>query len=110
MTDLIFSDDFDSDATIDKYATGDHGYKWYVTARWGNGTATTDDYSVEDGILSLHRGTTPNNITLSTMDINTGNGFSWNTGYLEFRVRVVDADGAQVHNVGNVPAVWSFPV
>lgn len=109
MTDLIFSDDFNSDATIDKYATGDHGYKWYVTANWGNGTATTDDYSVTDGILSLHRKSTPNNITLSTMDINTGNGFSWNTGYLEFRVRVVDADGAQVNNVGNVPAVWSFP-
>ncbi|MBR2406358.1 MAG: Ig-like domain-containing protein [Clostridia bacterium] len=110
MTNLIFSDDFDSDKTIDKYATGDHGYKWYVTAKWGNGTAQPDDYTVKDGILKLHRGSTPNNITLSTMDINTGNGFSWNTGYLEFRLRVVDADGAQVHNVGNVPAVWSFPM
>ncbi len=108
MTELIFSDDFSSDATIDKYATGDAGFKWYVTRQWGNGTAQPSDYSVKDGILTLHQATTANNITLSTMDINTGNGFSWNTGYLEVRLRVVDADGRQNYG-GNIPAIWSFP-
>ena len=109
MTDLIFSDSFDTLDTIDMYATGDAGYKWYVTRRWGNGTAQPSDYSIKDGILTLHQATTPNNITLSTMDINTGNGFSWNTGYLEVRFRIPDADGRQVNDAGNIPTIWSFP-
>ena len=109
MTDLIFSDDFDTLDTIDMYATGDAGYKWYVTRRWGNGTAQPSDYSIKDGIITLHQTTTPNNITLSTMDINTGNGFSWNTGYLEVRFRIPDADGRQTNNAGNIPTIWSFP-
>ncbi len=110
MTDLIFSDDFDTINSIDRYATGDAGYKWYVTRRWGNGTAQPDEYSVANGILTLHQSSSANNITLSTMDVDTGNGFSWNTGYLEVRFRIPDADGRQVNNAGNIPAIWSFPV
>lgn len=110
MEDLTFVDEFDSDSTIDKYATGKDGYKWYVTRQWNAGTVTPNDYTVKDGIISLHDNNPVFNITLSTMDINTKVGWTYNLGYLETRLRIVEPN---LHEYmpgmsGGIPAIWSF--
>ncbi len=110
MEDLTFVDEFDSDSTIDKYATGKDGYKWYVTRQWNAGTVTPNDYTVKDGIIRLHDNNPVFNITLSTMDINTKVGWTYNLGYLETRLRIVEPN---LHEYmpgmsGGIPAIWSF--
>ena len=111
MTKLTFSDEFTTDATIDKYATGKDGYKWYVNRQWSASTVTPNDYTVKDGVITLHANEPTYNITLSTMDGDTGVGFSYRMGYLEVKLRIPKpehdhtADGA----TGGIPAVWSFP-
>ena len=101
---LIFSDEFDSIDSIDTLATGAEGYKWYVTRNWAAGTVTREEYDVEDGILTL-KNDGSYGITLSSVDVNTGNGFGWNKGYLEVRLRIPKPEVT-----GGGPNVWSFPI
>ncbi|MBP3435232.1 MAG: Ig-like domain-containing protein, partial [Clostridia bacterium] len=106
MDKLIFSDEFDSIDTIDAGATGLEYYKWYVTRQWGDPTVARDAYDVEDGILTIKDGTSSYGITLTTVDVNTHNGFAWNKGYLEVRMCIPtprDTYGGSV-------TVWSFPL
>ena len=111
MTNLTFSDDFDSYDSIDRYATGKDGYKWYVNRQWSASTVTPNDYTIKDGVIRLHANEPTYNITLSTLDAKTGNGFSYRMGYMEVRLRIVkptydrEAPGA----TGGIPAVWGFP-
>lgn len=105
MDKLIFSDEFDSIDTIDTAATGDEGYNWYVTRQWSAPTVTRDAYDVKDGILTIHNPVPTYGITLTSVDVNTHNGFSWNKGYLEVRLCIPtprDTYGGSV-------TVWSFP-
>ena len=104
MDRLIFSDEFDTIDTIDTLATGAEGYKWYVTRNWGAGTVTRDAYDIEDGILTL-KNKNKYGITLSSVDINTQNGFSWNKGYLEVRLRIPHPETDE-----GGPNVWSLPL
>ena len=104
MDRLIFSDEFDSIGSIDTTASGAEGYKWYVTRNWSAGTVTRDEYDVEDGILTL-KNDGSYGITLSTVDVNTHNGFGWNKGYLEVRLRIPKPEVT-----GGGPNVWSFPL
>ncbi len=106
MDHLIFSDEFDSIDSIDVGATGAEYYKWYVTRQWSAPTVTRDAYDVKDGILSIHNPVPTYGITLTTVDVNTHNGFAWNKGYLEVRLCIPtprDYFGGSV-------TVWSFPV
>ena len=105
MDHLIFSDEFDSIDSIDTLATGAEGYKWYVTRNWSAGTVTRDAYEVENGILTLADKHSTYGITLTTVDINTQNGFSWNKGYLEVRLRIPHPEVT-----GGGPTVWSLPL
>lgn len=105
MSNLVFSDDFDSLSTVDTTAGGALGYKWYVTRPFGASTLTTDDYSVSDGVLSLHLAVPTYNYGLSTVDMGTRNGFTYNKGYLEMRIRI-----PQFNTEGEgIPAVWGMP-
>lgn len=104
MDRLIFSDEFDSIDSIDTMATGAEGYKWYVTRNWSAGTVTRDAYDVEEGILTLKNPNTYG-ITLTSVDVNTHNGFSWNKGYLEVRLRIPNPEVT-----GGGPNVWSLPL
>ncbi len=101
---LVFSDEFDSIDSIDTLATGAEGYKWYVTRNWSAGTVTRDEYDIKDGILTL-KNDGSYGITLSTVDVNTHNGFGWNKGYLEVRLRIPHPEVT-----GGGPNVWSFPL
>ncbi len=105
MDRLIFSDEFDTIDSIDTLATGDEGYKWYVTRNWSAGTVTRDAYEIENGILTLKDPHSKYGITLTTVDINTQNGFSWNKGYLEVRLRIPNPEVT-----GGGPTVWSLPL
>lgn len=105
MDSLIFCDEFNDYDSIDTTASGDAGYKWYVTRGWSAGTVQRDvDYDVADGILTLHSDG-KYGITLTTVDVNTHNGFSWNKGYLEVRLRIPNP----VADEGG-PTVWSLPL
>lgn len=106
FTDLTFSDEFDSVNSIDTTATGNDGYKWYVTRQWGATTVTRDAYDVENGILTLHDPVPTYGITLTTVDVNTQIGYSWNKGYLEVRCRIPSPKDTY----GGGPTVWSFPL
>ncbi len=94
---LTFSDHFTTQSTIDKTASGNHGYKWYVTRPWGESTLTADDYRVEDGVLYLTTRQTAWNYSMCTVDAKkAGVGFSYNMGYMEIRLRMkatADNDG-----------------
>ena len=111
MTELTFSDEFDSYDSIDMYATGKDGYKWYVTRSWGAGTVQPNSYTVKDGIISLHDQKPVFNITLSTVDAVTGVGWDYHYGYLETRLRIVYPNRHEYAEgmSGGIPAIWSFP-
>ncbi len=105
FTTLSFSEDFDSLDTIDMYGTGKDGYKWYVTRPYSTPNVETDDYEINDGIMTLKLDNSRYNYGLATMDIKTGIGYQYNYGYLEFRIRVKDYD----ENLHGGPAIWSLP-
>lgn len=105
MTNLTFSEDFDSLDTVDMTASGKEGYKWYVTRPYSATTLTPDDYSIKDGIMYLHSEVSTYNYGLSTVDIPTWNGYTFNKGYMEFRIRIPHYDG----DLSGGPAVWSMP-
>ncbi len=103
---LLFNDEFDSLHTIDVLGNGAAGYKWYITRPWANTKLDPDDYEVKDGILTVKNKDSKYNYGMATIDENTGRGFTFNKGYLEFRMRIpshnddYEKDGAA--------AVWSF--
>ena len=105
FTTLGFSEDFDSLDTIDMYGTGADGYKWYVTRPYSAPNVETDDYEINDGVMTLKLSTPSYNYGLGTMDIHTGIGYEFNFGYMEFRIRMHDYDS---NGVGG-PAIWSLP-
>ncbi len=111
MTSLVFSDDFDNYNSIDMYATGKDGYKWYVNRQWNASTITPNDYTIKDGIIKLHAAEPTYNITLTTLDGKTGAGFTYRMGYMEIRLRVVNPthDTGAPGATGGIPAVWGFP-
>lgn len=111
MTNLVFSDDFDNYDSIDMYATGKDGYKWYVNRQWSATTITPDDYTITDGVIKLHAAEPTYNITLSTVDASTGVGFTYRMGYMEVRLRIVNPthDHQAEGSTGGIPAVWGFP-
>lgn len=105
MTNLTFSDDFDTLDVVDQAASGRAGYKWYVTRPYSATTLIPSDYSVKDGVMTLHQADPTYNYGLSTTDIPTWAGYTFQTGYLEFRVRMPQYDGA----MRGSPAIWSMP-
>ncbi len=112
MTRLVFEDDFDSLDTIDVDATGEEGYAWYVRRPYGAVTMTTEDFTVKDSVLTLHENNSRYNYGLATVDAKNGEGFVFNKGVLEFRVRVPHYDQEMRSYKlpgGGGPAVWSFP-
>lgn len=103
---LVFTDEFNSINTVDVGATGADGYKWYVTRPYAAPTLDPDDYSVENGIMTVKNKNSMYNYGLGTVDIDTHRGFSFNQGFLEFRLRIPGYDSTQ----DGGPAVWSFPL
>ncbi|MBQ9964632.1 MAG: Ig-like domain-containing protein [Clostridia bacterium] len=106
---LTFSDHFTTQDTIDKTASGNHGYKWYVTRPWGESNLTADDYRIEDGILYLTTHQTAWNYSMCTVDAkHSGVGYGFNMGYMEIRLRMKETgEGGKVNGI-RVPAVWAF--
>lgn len=121
FTELTFSDDFNSVSSIDVNATGKAGYKWYVTRPYGEAAQVLDqDFSVENGVLTIHTDKTKWSYSLATIDIKKMVGFAFNKGYLECRIRVPisgeegwdkDATWADDPDNGTVrnPGIWAYP-
>ena len=55
--------------------------------------------------MYLHSEVSTYNYGLSTVDIPTWNGYTFNKGYMEFRIRIPHYDG----DLSGGPAVWSMP-
>ncbi len=108
MTDLIFNDDFASDSTVDATATGNAGYKWYLTRPYSAPTLSTDDYSIQDGVMTVKNLIPTYNYGLATVDMSTHTGFSFNTGYLEIRLRIPRPRKNEEGESG-IPAIWTLP-
>ena len=105
MTNLTFNDDFDDTDDIDQTASGREGYRWYVTRPYGATNVTPEDYSVQDGYMSLFQEQATYHYGLSTVDVPTWAGYTFNKGYLEFRVRMPRFNT----DVYGGPAIWSLP-
>lgn len=105
ITSLIFSDDFDTLDVIDIDNSGKEGYKWYVKRPYGAVTLTTDDYSVQDGIINLHAEKPTYNYGLGTFHHQTQVGFTYTTGYMEIRLRIPSYDADKKGG----PAIWALP-
>ncbi|MBR2406313.1 MAG: Ig-like domain-containing protein [Clostridia bacterium] len=109
FTTLDFSDDFNSLDTIDMGATGADGYKWYVTRPYGSTSLTTEDYSIDDGILTMKNVIPTYNMGFSSADCKTGRGYAFNQGYLEYRIRI-PRPRENTKGEDGIPAVWSLPL
>ena len=105
---LIFSEDFNDLSTVDTENTGKAGFKWYVARPYGAKTLTTDDYSVKNGVMSVHNITPTYNYGLGTYNHNTRVGFTYNTGYMEIRLRI-PRPRANTNGEKGVPAIWALP-
>ncbi len=108
FTKLGFSDDFNSLDTIDTKATGADGYKWYVTRPYGASSAKEDDYSIENGIITLKWDVPTFNYGFGTTDMKTDLGFQYRFGYMETRIRIPRPRANQSGEDG-IPAIWSLP-
>ena len=106
---LIFSEDFNDLSSVDTTNTGKPGYKWYVARAYGASVLTTDDYSVENGIMTLHVNKPTYNYGLDTYNCKTGVGFAYNKGYMEVRLRIPRARKNTEEEKG-VPAIWALSV
>ncbi len=109
FTTLEFSDEFNSLDTVDMGATGADGYKWYVTRPYGSTSLTTEDYSMENGILTMKNVIPTYNMGFSSADCKTGRGYAFNKGYLEYRLRI-PRPRENTEGEKGVPAVWSLPL
>ncbi len=103
---LVFTDEFNSINAVDVGATGADGYKWYVTRPYAAPALDPDDYSVKSGIMTVKNKNSMYNYGLGTVDIDMHRGFSFNQGFLEFRLRIPGYDSTK----DGGPAVWSFPL
>ena len=108
LTTLIFSEDFNDLSTVDTENTGAVGYKWYVARPYGATTLTTDDYSVKNGVMTLHNIKPTYNYGLGTYHHKTKVGFTYNTGYMEVRLRIPRPRKNEGDEKG-VPAIWALP-
>ena len=108
ITSLIFSDDFDTLDVIDMEDTGKEGYKWYVDRPWGAVTLTANDYSIQDGVLSIHAEKPTYNYGLGTYHPINQVGFTYNTGYMEIRFRIPRPRENEEGEKG-APAIWALP-
>lgn len=108
LTTLIFSDDFNDLTSVDTTNSGAEGYKWYVSRALGASTLTTNDYSVKNGVMSVHNVKPTYNYGLCTYNAVTRLGFTYNTGYMEIRLRIPRPRKNESDEKG-VPAIWALP-
>ncbi|MBR2406314.1 MAG: Ig-like domain-containing protein [Clostridia bacterium] len=107
MDRLTMSDDFTDLSAVDTLASGNEGYKWYVTRPWSGDRLTPYDYMVNDGVLTLMNEVSTYGIGFNSVDVKTNNGYRYKHGYLEVRLRIVRPSPNDDHESG-VPTVWSF--
>ena len=108
LTKLIFNDDFDSIDTVDVNDTAKEGCKWYVDRAYGESTLTPADYTVKDGVMTVHNINTLYNYGLATLHCDSHAGFTYNTGYMEVRVRI-PRPRPNTEDENGVPAIWALP-
>ncbi len=106
MDRLTMSDDFDSLDTIDTTGGGKEGYRWYVNRMNGASSLTPNDYRADNGVLTIMNEVNAYNASLYSADLKTKNGFLFNKGYLEVKIRIPRPDWCE-EDVGS-PAIWSF--
>lgn len=105
MFDLTFNDDFNDTDWFDVEQTGVEGYKWYTRRHSAFRKFTEGDYYTENGILTMGCKIDTFAIGGATIDRQTGIGYTFTHGYLEFRLRMPKAGEFDESKT----AIWSFP-
>lgn len=109
-TQMVFNDDFASDATIDKQSTGASEFKWYIDRPFGWADVPNTSYSVANSTLKLSEtsGIDPKaGWWLSSYSTKAKRGKAFRYGYFECRMRF---DGG-AHTTANwFPCWWGFSV
>ena len=104
MLDLTFNDDFNSTDDFDAAYTGVEGYKWYTKRYWEGPFLRPDEYHAENGVLTVEVEKDKYAVGATTIDLYSGIGYTFNHGYLEYRIRMPYAGEADE----SLTAVWSF--
>jgi Ca2+-binding RTX toxin-like protein len=112
MTALAFDDEFSTEATIDRSASGRGGYNWYPQNWFATSVTSPSGYSVANGVLTIGDGRSAGGAALvSAIASNTashyvGSGFGGGF-YIEARIAY---DPAAPVSANMWPAFWSMAV
>ncbi len=111
FTKLVFEDDFDSPHTIDYSGTGNSACNWYIDRPYGWSTLTTDDFNVENSVLTIGPALPASSYSLSTYSKAGKRGFTWKFGYAEARIRF-EVDNIPTSDQGRraCPAFWGMSI
>ncbi len=111
FTALVFQDEFDAPDTIDYSGQGRPGYRWYIDRPYGWSALSTDDFYINDSVLTIGPKVPASSYSLSTFSRAGNTGFTWKFGYAEARIRF------KVNNVPTsaqgrraCPAFWGISV
>ncbi len=105
MFDLTFNEDFNDVTAFDTEAKGKEGYKWYIRRHSAFPNLKPTEYRTQNGILTMDCSVDTFAIGAATIDRVTGIGYTFNHGYLEFRLRMPVVGGDDESKT----AIWSFP-
>ena len=106
---LLFSDEFESAAAIDKSGKGKAGYRWYIDRPYGEVPLTKADFTVKDSVLTIAPEKPSCNYAFSTYTKAGDTGFAWQYGYAEARIRM-PAENIPSKEDGRIgwPAFWGI--
>lgn len=111
FTTLVFSDDFDVPGTIDYSGEGRPGYNWYIDRPYGWSTLSTDDFSIDNSVLTVGPKNPASSYSLSTFSKAGNTGFTWKFGYAEACIRFqVDNVPTSAQGRHACPAFWGISV
>ena len=108
---LAFQDEFDSMATFDFTGQGQPGKNWYIDFPYDPSSATTKDYTVSNGVLSIKPVTTQT-VSFGSYGRKAKTGYTWKFGYAETRMRFPVKNIPPLGSSSRVmwPSFWSIGI
>ncbi len=104
MTNLVFSEDFETETAIDFSGEGKPGYSFYADRPYGGTTLTPEECQMKDSVLYMKPIQCPSAIGLGSYSKAGRTGFTMHYGYAEARIRVKQPTG----EYNGVPAFWGM--
>ena len=104
MTNLVFSEDFETETAIDFSGEGKPGYSFYADRPYGKKTLTPEECRMQDSVLYLEPEECKAGIGLLTYSKAGRTGFLMHYGYAEARIRADVPTG----KYDGWPAFWGM--